>query len=388
MEGQKQLLVDVSVTARSDAGTGVQRVVRGILRQLLLAPPAGYAVVPVRAGRWLGYRYASEYSAKLGLGEQGTPSRGKVRVNAGDVFLALDLTSNILPRHHAQLASWKRSGVQVFFFVHDMLPLFHPDWFTAKGARNYARWIKCLAEYADGAICTTRTVADQLRSWLSSGNAQGARDISIMTVPLGSDVGASVPSTGLPPDFDRLLAQLRSGTVVLMVGTIEPRKGHEQALSAFEILWRQGRPVHLVIVGSEGWKAEHLFQRLRLHPENGKRLVWLRGASDEALCLLYAAANGVLLASQAEGFGLPLVEAARYGKPILARDIAVYRDIAGDHASFFSGDDPDSLASALLAWLEAIGLGAAPASSNIRTSTWAESAHRISESVLRLKRNA
>src|SRR5688500_16181433 len=95
---KRQFLVDVSVTARSDAQTGVQRVVRGILRQLLLDPPDGYDVIPVRGGRWLGYRYATDYAEKLLQRPHGQDIAGKVRAATGDVFLALDLTSNILPR--------------------------------------------------------------------------------------------------------------------------------------------------------------------------------------------------------------------------------------------------------------------------------------------------
>jgi hypothetical protein len=47
----KQLLVDVSVIYQSDARTGIQRVVRSLLLQLLATPPAGYSVCPVFATR-------------------------------------------------------------------------------------------------------------------------------------------------------------------------------------------------------------------------------------------------------------------------------------------------------------------------------------------------
>ena len=53
---EKQLLIDVSVIFRNDAKTGIQRVVRALLRQLLLAPPAGWRIRPVFAGRTHGYR--------------------------------------------------------------------------------------------------------------------------------------------------------------------------------------------------------------------------------------------------------------------------------------------------------------------------------------------
>jgi hypothetical protein len=58
-------------------------------------------------------------------------------------------------------------------------------------------------------------------------------------------------------------------------------------LSAFEQLWQQGRDVNLVIVGKRGWLVDDLSQRMSEHAENGRRLFWLQGISDEYLGLIY-----------------------------------------------------------------------------------------------------
>ncbi|TGV48416.1 glycosyltransferase, partial [Mesorhizobium sp. M2D.F.Ca.ET.160.01.1.1] len=58
----------------------------------------------------------------------------------------------------------------------------------------------------------------------------------------------------------------------LMVGTLEPRKGHRVALEAFEALWAEGADAELVIVGKIGWGISHLAHRIRNHAEFGKRL--------------------------------------------------------------------------------------------------------------------
>jgi len=171
-----------------------------------------------------------------------------------------------------------------------------------------------------------------------------------------------------------------------MVGTIEPRKGHLQALSAFEQLWRDGSEARLVIVGKEGWTGlpdnqrrtiPHLMNRLRHHPELGKRLFWLSGISDEYLERLYAAANCLLAPSEGEGFGLPLIEAAQCGLPILARDLPVFREVAREHACYFSGLAAADLAQALKAWLELDAKGQAPSSRNIEWSTWERNAREL-----------
>jgi glycosyltransferase involved in cell wall biosynthesis len=199
----------------------------------------------------------------------------------------------------------------------------------------------------------------------------------------GADIDASQPSTGLPPDAEDVLAAIAAAPSFAMVGTIEPRKGHAQALDAFEQLWAQGLDARLVIVGAEGWKAlpdgqrrtiPALMARLRRHPELNRRLFVLHGASDAFLDRIYAASTCLLVASEGEGFGLPLIEAARHGVPLLVRDIPVFREVAGDHASYFSGADGAALAGAIQDWLRLHAEGRAPASTGIAARTWAENA--------------
>ena len=60
----------------------------------------------------------------------------------------------------------------------------------------------------------------------------------------------------------------------------------------------------------------------------------------------------MIAASEGEGFGLPLIEAAQHRLRIVARDLAVFREVAGEHATYFKGEKPSDLAKALKAWLE------------------------------------
>ena len=95
-----------------------------------------------------------------------------------------------------------------------------------------------------------------------------------------------------------------------------------------------------------------LVNRLKNHKELGKRLFWLEDVSDEYLEKLYSAATCLLTASEGEGFGLPLVEAARRNLPIIARDIPVFHEIAGQHAYYFTGLDDGSLAATIVQWMK------------------------------------
>jgi glycosyltransferase involved in cell wall biosynthesis len=179
---------------------------------------------------------------------------------------------------------------------------------------------------------------------------------------------------------DDLLGDLRrlQGQVnFLMVGTLEPRKGHAQVLAAFEVLWQGGSDVNLIIVGKKGWMSDDLADRLRHHGQSGKRLIWLEGLSDESLEAVYATSHCLIAASEGEGFGLPLIEAAQKRLPIIARDIAVFREVTGEYAFYFADGEPRALAGSILQWLALFATGHHPKSDNMPWLTWQQSAQQL-----------
>lgn len=194
---------------------------------------------------------------------------------------------------------------------------------------------------------------------------------------MGADLDSSTPTRGLPADAEATLARMDGGVSFLMVGTIEPRKGHAQTLAAFEQLWADGDDSRLVLVGKQGWKMDEFAQQLRQHPQAGKNLLWLEGASDEYLEKIYARADCLIAASECEGFGLPLIEAAQHKLPVLARDIAVFREVAGEHAAYFCARQPQELAQALRDWLRLFAAEAHPRSDSMPWLSWRDSARAL-----------
>lgn len=158
-----------------------------------------------------------------------------------------------------------------------------------------------------------------------------------------------------------------------MVGTIEPRKGYADALSAFDQLWSNNSDIVLVIVGKPGWKTEQLQQRMQNHQEYGKRLYWFKAASDEFLLKLYQSSTGILVASEAEGFGLPLIEALYHGKPVLARDIEVFHEVVADGVVYFK----NNLAEALLQFFELCRNGLLRVEIEGGVSTWRDTTETL-----------
>ena len=377
-ERARQLLVDVSGLARRDARTGIHRVVRAVLQELLKNPPQGHVVQPVYCDERGVFRYARRLAAGF---THAAPSHvtedDPLETLPGDTFLGLDLAAGIVPAHLRYFERLRDRGVSLYFIVYDLLPILLPDAFPPPTPNVYPAWLKAVTSVGDGIICISRAVADELVSRLESAPVERQRPLRIGHFHLGADIPASLPTDGMPADGESILAEIARRPCLLMVGTIEPRKGHAQTLAAFERLWADGVDIGLVIVGTQGWMVGPLAARLRSHAERGTRLLWQEGVSDEMLRRLYCSAAALLSASQGEGFGLPLVEAAQHGLPIIARDLPAFREVAGDHAFYFRGNATDDLAAAISAWLALRACGDAPSSTDMPWLTWAQSTAQL-----------
>ena len=372
----RQLLVDVSELVVSDFRTGIQRVSRAVLKGLIEDPPAGFRVEPVY-GAPEGLRYARGYASTL-LGLPGPVAEDAlVEARPGDQLLGLDLAYGMVRSARSQLVALRDRGVRLDFLVYDMLPVLHPEWFPGDIPRLHLQWLRTVAGVSDGLVCISDTVADELLAWLDDERPERVRPLDIGSFGLGADVVASAPTTGGGRERAEALAFVSARPTFMMVGTVEPRKGHALALAAFEILWASGVDCGLLIVGKEGWGVKELVTRLRTHAERGGRLLWLDAASDDVLLSAYGSATALLAPSEGEGFGLPLVEAAQHGLPVVARDLPVFREVAGEHAFYFSGSSPERLAEALQEWLALHADGEEPPSKGMPWLRWADSTAQL-----------
>jgi glycosyltransferase involved in cell wall biosynthesis len=371
-----RLLVDMSELARRDSRSGIQRVVREVGLRLLRGLDGVHRTEAVRFERGQ-LRQAHDLACKLldcrpFWGEEAPLDYGEE-----DILLCLDLNPHMTEAEFCDLRRRKLAGMRLVLVVYDLLPMLHPDWFP-EGIKVVSAWYARMLSLADHAVCISRAVADELIAWLHrSPTVRTTKPLPIDFFHLAGDFSGSgddrQPDTVL---LAAIAAAARRPTFV-MVGTLEPRKGYLQTLAAFEQLWADREDVGLVIVGKTGWHMEDFSQRLRSHVQLGTKLHWLERASDPDLRRLYSVGTCLLMASEGEGFGLPIVEAAEAGLPILAREIPVFREIAGQQALYFSGLTPEALATAILSWLEFRKRGTVPRSQEVNTQTWDSSVRQI-----------
>lgn len=383
IDGAQQWLVDISHLFVQDVGTGIQRVVRHVLDELLKQPPTGYRVEPVYLGDDGVFRYARSYCRRRYFNTEVLPPDEVVEFANGDVYLGLDLIAHLIPTYIHVFRRMRNIGVRQHFVVYDLLPLIRPECFDPAGVRMLRRWYESIAEVADSIMCISRAVADEFEAWLHQSRPERQRPLNIGWFHLGADLAVVETEHASDTPVSASLVELGGRPTFLMVGTIEPRKGHVQALDAFGRLWAQGIEANLLIIGKPGWLVDGLLKRLRAHPQRGKRLFWFEKAGDDLLLAAYHHASALLMASEGEGFGLPLIEAAHHGLPLIVRELPVFREIAGEHAHYFTGFGAADLAGALGAWLELDARGKAPQSTGMQWKTWKEATAQLVEAVCR-----
>jgi len=375
----RKLLVDVSILREHDAKTGIQRVSRNILRELLKIDVPGYQVAAVyyRSGEC--YRYANDFM-NTNFGTHFGDDE-PVLFTKDDVMVVTDLTAHFFPELNNELDRIRSIGTKACFVIHDIMPMRHPEWSSEGINRVFPIWLTSLAEHADRLICVSGSVAEEVRGWLeeNSDTLKPNPGLEVFNFHLGADIPREKDADELSEQQKQWVRKVTEIPCFLMVGTIEPRKGHEQVLNAFELLWQKGVQANLFIVGKPGWMVDSLCRRIRHHPQINKHLFWPKDVSDELLTELYDACSALIFASYGEGFGLPLIEAAQRNLPVIVRDIPVFREIGQHGAFFFSGFEANDIATAITQWIGLYQRNEHPKPEDVHWLTWRQSAELLVE---------
>ena len=360
---KRRLLVDVSSAANAKRLSGIQRSVNSLVSALLrnkdhlLLEP-----VPI----WFSYQHmefleARSYShALMGMTpEDDAPLAAK----PGDILLMLDASWDLYPVFAKLLFPVIRSvDGHIVSCAYDIIPVSHPHFFEKPLRHMFRRWFKQAVTESDLIIAISAATRDAV--------AVKTKDIR-PDLPLDFfHLGADFQLTEAEPQTKFIPFQ--SGACFLMVGTIEPRKGHATVLAAFEELWQHGSTDQLVLVGARGWMVDAFLKRLDNHPELGKRLHVFHNADDALLHSAYKECDALIAASMIEGFGLPLIEAARAGKTLIVSDIPAFREICGERAIYFTPGKSDELVE-ILRTFPVAKYGQTP----IEWLTWDESAEML-----------
>lgn len=237
-------------------------------------------------------------------------------------------------------AKARDAGAAVVLVVYDLIPITHPELVADELCYSFPRALSRGLALADAVVTISRSGTRELLEYCGPSLAPD----KVRHAYLGYDFAAPQAAySALQKVFPPKLWP-SDATTYLMLGTIEPRKGHGYVLDAFDRLWRQGGTQRLLIMGKRGWDSQRFLTRCAQHPQMGQRLFVMHDASDAMLGYALERIDALIMASSLEGFGLPLIEALSAGKPVLASNIPVFHEIAGDTALFFNCGDADAVA--------------------------------------------
>ena len=123
-----------------------------------------------------------------------------VEARHGDIFLGVDWSADVVPSIKPWFLAQRTRGTKIFFVVYDLLPLVRPELFPEFMPGIALDWVSAIAEVADGVVCISRTVADELHEWLSAMEPPRLKPLSLGFFHLGADLDASIPTRGLSQD--------------------------------------------------------------------------------------------------------------------------------------------------------------------------------------------
>ncbi|MBU2359604.1 MAG: glycosyltransferase family 4 protein [Alphaproteobacteria bacterium] len=214
-------------------------------------------------------------------------------------------------------------GARIAVLIHDTIPLDWPDLQRDGTVGQFAAKLRVAQTFADLLICTSAACEADVTRHLS----RTGRIPPIVTAHLGLDLPRPAPED-IPPGLMPLRPYFMS------LGTIEPRKNHALLLDIWDD-WGPGAP-ELLICGQRGWNNADVFARLDAGVPHVKEVA---GLNDGAIAALLRGATGLLFPSLAEGFGLPPLEAAALGTPVLCADLPACRELLGNWAVYADTQD-------------------------------------------------
>lgn len=219
--------------------------------------------------------------------------------------------------------------------IMDLSFLMFPGYFKKTDLYKLANWTKYSVEGAKAVIAISEsTKSDILKNYRIA-----PEKVHVVYPGVSMSKGTMSNPPAAPERSDGGRGEQRAtkyrihGEYILYVGTLQPRKNIGRLIEAFKIATSHQplatRKMQLVIVGKKGWLYDEIFETVKkLGLE--KEVVFTGYVPDEELPALYKNATCFCLPSLYEGFGFPVLEAMKYGCPVVASNVSSLPELVGE----------------------------------------------------------
>lgn len=308
-------------------------------------------------------------------GPRGDTARFAALVRPGDLLFCpgAGFVHADYPAYVAALTA--RHGLRVALLVYDIIPVRRPEFVDPAFSRDFASWLDGMLPICDRLLAISRSAAEEAMEHART-RGIALRD-TIHPIPIGT--GFSAPSgdasTDLPP----------SGSYVLFVSTLEPRKNHMLLLRVWRRLLAEmpeGAVPTLVFAGKRGPLSDEVTRLLDATRGLGGTVRLIDQPSDTDLAALYRGCLFTLFPSFYEGWGLPVSESLAFGKPCIAAATTSLPEAGGELARYFDPEDVPGATALIRAVLEdRAGLAewTRRVATEFRPVSWQESARTVME---------
>lgn len=268
----------------------------------------------------------------------GARNKLEISVRPGDVVFYPAYWHDLDP---VWIKDLRTAGARVAILVHDLLPITFSKFYQAPWRDLFADNVLAAIENADVLYAVSRYTADSI---LEFGRMHDLAPRALRVIHNGFDPLVEDPQVRRLIDQGRFRPShskkrlhdfFKREQPYLMVGTIEPKKGHVPIIESFERLWDEGLERSLALVGRRGWLEEDVVKKISGSRYVGTRLFWFDSADDLDLYVAYKNSRALVFGSYAEGFGIPMIEAAMSRLPFMCYRTVVANEIAGENGLFF-----------------------------------------------------
>jgi glycosyltransferase involved in cell wall biosynthesis len=296
-------------------------------------------------------------------------------IAAGDLVIVPGL--NVwYPEHNRALGSHVRAqGGKLVVVVHDLGPATAAAYFPASYRAAFRDWMHSLFPYADLFVAVSNHTSREMAAI----DPALRRDTPCIVNPSAHEFPLAGATTSNP-----LVDELIGRDYILHVGRIEPRKNLIGLVTVWGRLARELGPAlpMLVLAGRMNYPDGSFDAAANSIGVATGHIRLLQDLSTAELARLYGGCRFAVYPSFFEGWGLPVGEAACFGKVTAASNAASIPEVVGDLAVYFDPHDLDAMAAVLrrliadrdyLAGLEA------RLKSRFRPRSWADCASRLIE---------
>lgn len=332
------LFVVTSHTSKSDARSGIQTVVRGLISGL------SHNNADFVAVRWSNWRSAfvplrRKRQAYLDSAKQVALNRDQASSLAGSWLLLPEVIYETDP--HELIACARKQQMRVAALFHDAIPISHPELVRRKAAKCHADYMTALCK-TDLVIAVSNSAAEQFRLFAEK------HRLPLPTIHVCSSAG-EFPGVGRPRAKPNVLPDAIN---ILCVSTLEPRKNHKTLLEAFERASSALSPprLWLHLAGDRYKDAEFIVELVKAARTHNRHIIWHGKVTDRQLVTLYHECDFTVYPSIVEGFGLPIIQSLWNRRPCICANFGAMAETASKGGCLtVDVRDPAKLSGAIVA---------------------------------------